>query len=130
MGGDPVVGVTRMDLLDAVRSHAAEEYATFLERLDASRGVGAWITLYAPDDLEERNETFEVQDCLPGWFTIGDDGGGVALLMRLDRSGAVYRCGHGALGAVEPERVADSFSAWLDEGCPASWMDGSDAGEL
>ena len=115
-----------MNLLETVRSQASAEYADFLSQQSESTNVGDYILLYGQADLPERNATYEVQTYLPGWFTIGDDGGGKALLMRLDGSAAVFQCGHGAIGSIEPELVSDTFSKWLESGCPAQWMDDDD----
>lgn len=115
-----------MTLLEIVTSGASHEYSTFLASHQESTPTGDFVLLYGQADLVERNETFDVQQYLPDWVAIGDDGSGVAILMRLDRSSCVYRCGHGAIGSLEPVWVADSFSVWLATGCPVSWMDDDD----
>ena len=112
-----------MTLLATIESSAAPEYLGFLAAQAASVSVGDFVLLYGRSDLPERNETYEVQKYLAGWFTIGDDGGGAAILMRLDGTTAVFRCGHGAIGSFDPEPVSDSFAQWLAEDCPAAWMD-------
>lgn len=107
-----------MELLDEIGRGASSGYRAFLARAEASRQVGDLVLLYGRQDLVERNATYEVQTYLPGWVAIGDDGGGSAILVRLDGSDAVYQCGHGALGSVDPELVAESFAAWHASGCP------------
>ncbi|EKK02634.1 hypothetical protein RBSH_02049 [Rhodopirellula baltica SH28] len=67
-----------------------------------------------------------MQTYLADWFAIGDDGGGTALLMRLDGSPAVYNCGHGAIGSLDPELVSPSFAQWLAAECPVPRMDDDD----
>jgi len=94
------------------------EYQAFLEQAEGDRSVGDYVLLYGRHALAERNATYEVQKYLPGWIAIGDDGGGSAILMRLDGSHQVYKCGHGALGSVDPELVAESFATWLSDCCP------------
>ena len=115
-----------MTLLETVTSGASPEYSGFLAAQTDSAPAGDFVLLYGQTDLGERNETFEVQTYLPGWVAIGDDGGGVAILMRLDGSPSVYCCGHGALGSVDPELVTESFAAWLASDCPTPWMDDDD----
>ena len=107
-----------MSLIDEIRQQAAEEYRSHAARHPDEASVGERVLLYGQDDLEERNNTYEVPTYLPGWFTIGDDGGGTAILMRLDGSPGVYLCGHGAIGSLDPEPVADSFASWLAADCP------------
>jgi len=112
-----------MNLLEIIRSQASTEYTNFLSQQSEYTTFGEYILLYGQADLPGRNADYEVQTYMPGWFAIGDDGGGKALLMRLDGSAAVVRCGHGAIGSIEPELVSDTFSKWLESGCPAKWMD-------
>ena len=115
-----------MSLLETVISGTSPEYSSFLAARSDSAPTGDFVLLYGQSDLPERNETFEIHTYLPGWVAIGDDGGGTAILMRLDGSSSVYRCGHGAIGSLDPELVADSFARWLADDCPASWMDDDD----
>jgi hypothetical protein len=115
-----------MSMIDQIRVNASAEYLSYATGHPEEQSVGDFILLYGQSCLDERNETYELQSYMPGWFTIGDDGGGVAILMRLDRSPAVFQCGHGALGSREPELVANSFSEWLANDCPVSWMDDED----
>lgn len=115
-----------MSLAAEIQSGASPDYVAFLRAHADSVAVGDFVLLYGKSDIDERNATFEVQTYLPGWFALGDDGGGVALLMRLDGSPPVYRCGHGALGSLEPEPVAESFADWHASGCPVPWMDDED----
>ncbi len=95
-----------MTLFDTVTSKVSSEYSSFLAAHPEFISVGHYDLLYGKSDVPERNETYEVQTYLADWFTIGDDGGGTALLMRLDGSPAVYSCGHGAIGSLDPELVS------------------------
>ena len=113
-------------MLDLVKSGASSEYLHFLNTHPQSIDIGDFVFLYGQTDLAERNETFEIPSYLPGWVAIGDDGAGTAILMRLDGSSHVFRCGHGALGSAEPELVSESFHAWFRSKCPAIWMEDDD----
>ena len=115
-----------MIILDNIRSNSSAEYLAYSEDYPDEQSVGDYILLYGQSYIAERNDTYEIPAYLPGWFTLGDDGGGTAILMRLDGSPAVYRCGHGAIGSSDPEWVAESFAEWLAAECPASWMDDDD----
>lgn len=83
-------------------------------------------TVYGPDDLAERNETFEVAEYAPGWVLVGDDGGGSGYLMRQPgprhdpaegrATAEVFRLGLGALTedvAAAGEFVTDDLVGWL-----------------
>ena len=115
-----------MNLVDTVISKAFSAYSSFLAGNPESASIGDYVLVYGKSELAERNETYEVQTYLDGWFAIGDDGGGTALLMRLDGSPEVYRCGHGAIGSIDPELVSPSFAQWLAADCPVPWMNDED----
>lgn len=83
-------------------------------------------TMYAPDEIAERNTTFQVAVYAPGWVLIGDDSGGRGYLMRhgppefnpaTGRTGAeVFILDLGALTpdiAAEAEFVTDDLIGWL-----------------
>lgn len=38
--------------------------------------------IYGPDEIAERNETFQVAEYSPGWALVGDDSGGTGYLVR------------------------------------------------
>lgn len=107
-----------MSLLNQIQRTASADYKAFLDRTLTSEMFGDTVLLYGVQDIEERNATYEVQSYLPGWFSIGDDSGGRAFLMRLDSTPVVYRCDYGALGSIDPETVADAFGDWFNSECP------------
>ena len=67
----------------------------------------------------ERNETYETRQFCPGFITIGDDGGGRAVMLALDEDErAVYLVGHGSMQRDDFELAAEDFHAWLAADCP------------
>lgn len=93
-----------------------------------SRGVllADGTQIYAPEDIEERNETFQVAEYAPGWVLVGDDGGGLGYLMRRAAGGfdpvearavaEVYRLDVGALSdriTDDGEYITDDLIGWL-----------------
>ncbi|MGE7433008.1 MULTISPECIES: hypothetical protein [Kitasatospora] len=80
------------------------------------------VVVYGPQDLPERNETYEVGEYQPDWVLIGDDSGGRGLFMR--RAGgdrpSVYSLGLGD-GDRDIDRpgvgewVTDDLLGWLTE---------------
>ena len=82
--------------------------------------------IYGPDEIAERNTTFQVAEYSPGWALVGDESGGAGYLVRrtgpafdpaTGRTGAeVYRLGLGALTEDVPslgEFVTDDLIGWL-----------------
>lgn len=63
------------------------QYKNFLT---ISNGLytGEMLVLLGAEDLYTRNHNYEVQKCIPGYTMIGDDSGGIAILM--DEEGRIY----------------------------------------
>lgn len=82
--------------------------------------------IYGPDDISERNTTYEVSRYAPGWVLIGDDSGGHGYLMRstgadfqpaTGRTAAeVFQIDLGALTADVASQgtfITDDLLSWL-----------------
>lgn len=100
-----------MALLEQVRSHASVNYVKFVDDHAISILIGDSVLLSGHSEIEERNETFQIQAYRSSWFAIGDDSGGYAFRMCLGGSDSVFRCSHGSIGSLDPEIVSDSFDA-------------------
>lgn len=81
------------------------------------------VVVYGPQDIVERNETYEVAEYQPDWVLIGDDSGGRGLFMRRagGTPGAVYSLdlGAGDNDIDSPgvgEWVTDDLLGWLAAG--------------
>lgn len=107
-----------MSLLELIHNHASQQYQQIAQSLDNDLAIGDYVVLYGPNHIEERNQTYEVQTYMPGWVAIGDDGGGQAILVKLDGSDSVYCLGHGVLGSLPPEMISESLATWVENGCP------------
>ncbi|MEU7590907.1 hypothetical protein AB0A95_32010 [Micromonospora sp. NPDC049230] len=68
--------------------------------------AAADVSLYGPDEIAERNLTYEISDYAPGLLLIGDDGGGAGLFVaRNDPAPEVVLIGLGAVGSDDGTRV-------------------------
>ncbi|OSI14515.1 SMI1/KNR4 family protein [Neisseria dumasiana] len=57
-------------------------YSSYIEFLKISNGLfGNEITLLETEHIQQRNIDYEVKEYLPNYLMIGDNGGGVAILM-------------------------------------------------
>ena len=57
-------------------------YPSYLQFLELSNGLfGDEITLLEAEEIQQRNIDYEVKEYLPNFLMIGDNGGGVAILM-------------------------------------------------
>lgn len=106
-----------MSLLDNIHNDSASQYRDFFAQNREDRLVGD-VLLYGLDSLLERNQTHQLEEYMPGWFSLGDDSGGSQFLMKLDGCAAVFACEAGALGSLEPVLVHPEFGDWLSRGCP------------
>ncbi|MET4730618.1 hypothetical protein ABIE09_004438 [Lysobacter enzymogenes] len=82
------------------------------------REVGA-VRFYAPDEILERNLTYETREYCPGFLTLGDDGGGRAVVVHGGlRPATVFVVGHGSMSEAEFVAVGAGLQEWIDGGCP------------
>jgi hypothetical protein len=87
------------------------DYAAFLGISNGLVSQGC-LTLLEVEELAQRNAIYEVQDYLPHHVMIGDDSGGIALVMKYgDR--AVYEVGMGTLDEETKAISATSLEEFL-----------------
>lgn len=83
------------------------------------------LMIYAPEDVAERNQTYEVEEYLPAHLMIADDSGGRGVLV--DEDGAIWICGMGAWDMECRDPLAPSLAQWVAQNCPMpSWDDKDD----
>jgi hypothetical protein len=95
----------------------AKDYVSLLQQSD---GVTAnFFILYSCEMLPERNATYEVADYAPGFFTIGDDNGGTAILLRSGTNPSpIYVVDHGDMQEANLIQVGSNLQEWITAGCP------------
>ena len=73
------------------------------------------MNIYAADELQEQNETFQVKIYAPAsWLMIGDDGGGQMIMLDC-ADGSVYRVGDGYMRQDGATILAPDLSSWIDQ---------------
>ena len=83
------------------------------------------LMIYAPEDVAERNQTYEVAEYLPGHLMVADDSGGRGVLV--DEGGVIWICDMGAWDMECREPLASSLVQWVALDCPLpSWDDEDD----
>lgn len=92
-----------------------KSYLDFMLRKDG--GSFGDTLLYSFDEILERNECYETKIYAPGWIAIGDNGGGLAVIVPLSEDNPrVFTVEHGIMDPEEAEQVSVSFSAWEASG--------------
>jgi hypothetical protein len=77
------------------------------------------VQLYAPEHVVERNEVYETKIYCPGFITIGDDGGGQAVVVPVKSDACpVSVVGHGLMDPDYFREIAASLAEWVSQECP------------
>lgn len=113
---------TPRELIDAVEqwlgASLPERYVDFL-LTHQEQTIGDQVLLYPAAYLIERNETFETKTYCPGHLAIGDDSGGHAFVIPIDKPlDTVYVVGHGYMSPKGFRTMPLGFEQWLSEDCP------------
>lgn len=93
------------------------EYIEFLTENEGYFGDIAKI--YDINELEERNESMQINIYFKNYIAIGDDGGGLMFLMKQERkSKEVIIVGMGVAELSSPELIINDFTEWYMNGFP------------
>lgn len=87
-----------------------QAYVDFLQVCNGLTSSGG-LVLHEIDALPARNQDYEVPEYLAGYFMIGDDSGGQAIL--IDAEGRIFEVGMGVMDARFLEQSADSLEDLL-----------------
>lgn len=86
---------------------------TYVDLLSLSNGLSSdgCLVLHEIETLPERNTDYDVAEYLPGYFMIGDDSGGQAVL--INESGEIFEVGMGVMSHDFLEKSAESLEDLL-----------------
>lgn len=106
----------------SVIKHEENEYGgplprEYVELLQVSNGMytSGNLSILGAEGVVQRNNEYEVQAYLPGYFMIGDDGGGQAILLNLgDRR--IYEVDMGVMDEESMKLSAGSLDELLTLG--------------
>ena len=102
------------ELISDIQSRVSIRFpAEYTELLLVCNGLSSSgnLVLHEIEELPSRNLNYEVQVYLPGYFMIGDDSGGQAILMNDD--GELFEVGMGLMTHEGLEKSADSLEQLL-----------------
>lgn len=98
------------ELISDIQSRVSIRFpAEYTELLLVCNGLSSSgnLALHEIEELPSRNLNYEVQVYLPGYFMIGDDSGGQAILMNDD--GELFEVGMGLMTHEGLEKSANSL---------------------
>ena len=88
-------------------------YPSYLQFLELSNGLfGDEITLLEAEEIQQRNIDYEVEEYLPNFLMIGDNGGGVAILMD-NKNQNIFAVGMGVMSEDSLEKISSSLEDFL-----------------
>lgn len=88
-------------------------YSSYIQFLELSNGLyGDEITLLEAEDIQQRNIDYEVQEYLPNFLMIGDNGEGVAILMD-NKEQNIFAVGMGVMIEDSLEKISSSLEEFL-----------------
>lgn len=97
-------------------------YIELLRRANCGSTDGNLVIIEV-EDCVQRNLDYEVPEYMPGYFMIGDDGGGTAILINMnDRR--IYECDMGVMDERFAELSANSLKELLTFGTTLLERDG------
>ena len=95
------------------------QFLTEWKEIDPYEIGDSGICLYAKEDLQERNETYQIEEEEPDYFMIGQEGD-LAYFIKKNADDSIYENDLGALGSLEMQKVAinvyDFIVKILEEG--------------
>ena len=74
------------------------------------------VVIYSSDEVFERNQTFEVQKYAGDYLAIGDDSGGISILIPFLGTG-VFVVDQGSMDPNDMSKISDSLMNWFKAGC-------------
>lgn len=90
------------------------QFLTDWKEIDPYEIGDTGICLYAKEDLEERNETYQIEEVEPDYFMIGQEGD-LAYFIKKNADDSIYENDLGALGSLEMKKVADSIYDFIEQ---------------
>ena len=94
----------------AESEHGGPLPAEYVDLLGVANGgcTEGSLSILEVEDCVQRNLDYEVGQYMPGYFMIGDDGAGVAILIRL-RDSRIYEADMGVMDVRDATLSADSL---------------------
>lgn len=96
-----------------VRYNMIKKYKNFLSNIDEGKEVGG-LYLYGKNIIEERNETYEVEEYAKDYIGIGDDGGGYMFLMNIV-TGDIIKTPMGYMNPTDSDYVTNIEKDWIKD---------------
>ena len=90
------------------------QFLTEWKEIDPYEIGDTGICLYAKEDLEERNETYQIEVDERDFFLIGQEGD-LAYFIKKNADDSIYENDLGALGSLEMQKVAANVYDFINK---------------
>lgn len=90
------------------------QFLTGWKEIDPYEIGDTGIYLYAKEDLEERNETYQIEEVEPDYFMIGQEGD-LAYFIKKNADDCIYENDLGALGSLEMQKISANVYDFIDK---------------
>jgi len=112
-----------MPLLNELRTKIENDFHRqlpyiYFQLLEFSDGFlfESGVVIYSSDEVFERNQTFKVQKYAGDYLAIGDDSGGISILIPFLGTG-VFVVDQGSMDPNDMSKISDSLMKWFKAGC-------------
>lgn len=102
---------------EAERENGGPLPAAYLELVRIHNGGSTQgnLSILPVEDCVQRNADYEVAEYMPGYFMIGDDGGGTAIVLN-EQDGRIHEVSMGVMDEQFAQLSADSLEEFLELG--------------
>ena len=104
----------KRDEFGFVLPHLYYQFLTDWKEIDPYEIEDTGICLYAKEDLQERNETYQIEEVEPDYFMIGQEGD-LSYFIKKNAGDCIYENDLGALGSLEMQKVATNVYDFIDK---------------
>ena len=104
----------KIDEFEFVLPNLYYQFLTEWKKMDPYEIGDTGICLYAKEDLEERNETYQIEEVEPDYFMIGQEGD-LAYFIKKNADDCIYENELGALGSLDMQKVAESITDFINQ---------------
>jgi hypothetical protein len=94
-----------------------QDYTVFLKQANGGEGLvgsNSYLILFAVDELDSLNKSYQIQEFVPGFLIFGSDGGGEAYAFNIRDAMRVVRIPFVGMDTTTVEPLASNFTEFIE----------------